>query len=257
MGRYSNAEMIFEGDKLPPAKRRIIIIGYQFDWFDGKERNLGQILDSLGKAKTSLGYKWLGYPVYDIEVAKEYFKFPQNHPQLDTAYAMCEVLPDQYVVVSEFHNYLAQMKHSDFIKLCASLGAKEVYLESGEYENRNFDMNIDSNFPIELGLLGIDASVKVQNNSSKEGRLTFTFDEKNKHIIDFYTPWIATEPTWKAMIDMRKNNYAKSFKASYSYIEDFGINTNVIEKLNREKLSIGGNFSSMKKIVLKYNIIFW
>ena len=63
---------------------------------------------------------------YTMSKAKELFKFPPNHPIVNTAYAMAEVYPDVYRPVAEFHDYYKQRKSQAFNKLCASLGAKEI-----------------------------------------------------------------------------------------------------------------------------------
>jgi hypothetical protein len=250
--------VFFEDIKLEPIRRRIIIVSYQFLW-DKKYKSFNDFVDGLGKSLSSpvLIYKFLGYPIYDITVADNFFKFPPNHPQKDTAYAMCDLLPDLYIPIDSFHEYLQHMKHSDFIQLCASLGAKEVYLESGKINNKNFTLNMDTEIPAEIGNLGIGCTANFKSSKNTLGKLAFTFSEKNKEIKNFNSPWIDTEPTWKAMINMRKNNYVETFKAEYNYIDNFGIDSKISAKIKNAGVNTGLSYTEINKLELKYNVVFW
>jgi hypothetical protein len=252
-------DLFFEETKLDPIDRRIIIIGYQFSWDKAwkEEKSFTEWLDGMGKSAPSLVFRFLGHPIYDITLANKYFKFPPNHPQKDTAYAMCDLIPDQYVPINMFHDYFQHMKHSDFVQLCASLGAKKVYLESGKINKKGFSFDVDTEIPTELGNLGIEFATKFKSGKNVYGKLAFSFSEKNKEIKEFYSPWIDTEPTWQAMINMRKNNYVETFKAEYNYVDNFGIDSNISAKIKNAGVNIGGLFTELNKIELKYNVIFW
>jgi hypothetical protein len=273
--------MEFAERTVKPEDRRIIIIGSKSTYQELIDRqnedpvkefakqillgaldpfnlfNLEKDIKDIKKILPKNSGKLPDYPVYDIDQVKEYFKFPPQHPITNTAYAMCDVVPDIYIPLNNFHNYFQEQKHASFIKLCASLGAKEVFLESAEINNKAYGFNADTDIPTELGMLGLNANVGIKKDNSYNGKLSFTFSEKNKEIKEYDSPWINTEPTWENMADMRKNNYIETFKAEYRYIDDMGITANLSAKLNGMGINIGGSFNEIKKIILKYHVIFW
>jgi hypothetical protein len=201
--------------------------------------------------------KYHAYPVITIEDAQKHFKFPPNHPQHNTLYGMCDILPDIYVPLSAFHEYFRQMKYSSFLELCASLGAKEISLEYADIENTSYKIDATSAIPTKLGELGLDASVDGSTNKNMSGKFTINFPEKNKAIKEYHTEWMETEPTWKSMKKMRIENHVESFKVEFNYTYDFGINASLAAKCVGLGFDIGGEFKEMKKIELKYNVIFW
>jgi hypothetical protein len=252
-------EIFFQEKKLEPIHRRIIIVGYQFSWDKAWKEQLpfNEWMDEIGKAAPTLGFKVLGYPIYDIRIADKYFCFQPNHPQKDTAYAMCDLIPDQYIQINEFHEYFQRMKNSAFIQLCASLGAKEIYLESGKINKKEFSLKADTGIPTELGNIGIGFSTNTKCSKNYMGKLVFTFSEKNRGLKIFDSPWINTEPTWQAMINMRKNNYVETFNAEYNYIDNFGIDSKISTKIRNVGVNTGGVFTEFNKIELKYSVVFW
>jgi len=259
------------GKVIDPLERRIIVVASESKFNQEIEKfratgpaytymipfyGLGKILIKNYNLKKFLN-KYTMYPCIEIQDAKEFFTFPPNHPMHDTIYAMCDLFPDIYVPLSSFHTYFQQMKHSSFIDLCADLGAKEVYLEFAEIDNKSYKIEASSDIPTELHKVGINLQGGGYTNKNMSGKLVRTFPEKNSKIGDYQSAWIDTEPSWKSMIKTRIDNYAETCKAEYSYTDDFGINANVAAKCNDLGLNIGGEFNKMKKIELKYNVIFW
>jgi hypothetical protein len=249
---------------IAPAERRIIYVisgtGLQKDLKKFGDSHLAVymvpilgLVKALVELKSENNFKkhYSAYPIIDIEGAQEHFKFPPNHPQHNMLYAMCDILPNLYVPLSTFHDYIQQMKHSSFIELCASLGAKEIYYEYGEPNNKSHKINASSNIPLEK------VNISGNMDKKKERKLAYKFPEKNIGSKDFQSEWLDTEPTWKSMKKMRIENHVESFIVEYNYTEDFGINANIAAKCKGLKLDIGGEFKEMKKIELKYNVVFW
>ena len=75
--------------------------------------------------------------------------------------------------------------------------------------------------------------------------------------IDYDSPWLNTEPSWRIMNNMRRNNFLKEFVAEFSYVDDMGINSQFASKILKYGINIGGSFIEMTKIKLKYKVIFW
>jgi hypothetical protein len=193
------------------------------------------------------------FPQFTLSKANELFKFPPHHPVIETAYAMIDMFPDTYVQVSDFHNYLRQIKHASFVELCASLGAKEISIESVEINNQALDINGDLKTPISKLGLGIN----IHEDKQTGEKLAFSFSEKNSEIKDYESPWLETEPTWKSMNDMRRKYHLKEYNAEFICTDDMGINGSVAAKISGIGIKIGGSFTEMTKVKLAYHVTFW
>jgi hypothetical protein len=194
-----------------------------------------------------------GINYYTMTKAKELFKFPPNHPVAGTAYAMIDVYPDHYIPLSGFHEHYKQTKHAAFIELCASLGAKEICIESAEINNQTLDINADIKTPLSSLGLGIN----VRENRETGQKIAFKFSEDNKEIKDFDSPWLYTEPSWLSMNNLRRKNHLQELGAEFTCVDDMGINANLSAHLKVVGVNIGGNFQEMTKIRLSYSVIFW
>jgi hypothetical protein len=190
-----------------------------------------------------------GFKVIQYEKVRNAFRFPPGHPVKDMAYAVCDIEPDLYIPVSEFHEYFQKMKHASFIQLCANLGAKEIIVDDIYIDKKKADLSVSVPEPI--------ANIGVTYRKERGLYIEITFSENNKKIKQFDSPWIDTEPTWKAMVDMRKENALNTYKCDYNYSEDFGINAKLAASAEKHNINIGGSFTSMKKIHIKYDVVFW
>ena len=198
------------------------------------------------------------YPLINIELAKIYFDFPPGHPKPNSVYAMCNIFPNQYVPLNNFHRYFQELKHSSFIDLCGYLGAKEVYLEHAVINNKSLNIDLSAgDIPTELGNLGLGLKGGYSKGKNSNYNLAFSFSEKNKEIKDYDSPWLNSEPTWKSMKENRQNNFAESFKAEYNYNDDFGINGSIFAELSGMGINIGGSSQDFNSIKLIYKVIFW
>jgi hypothetical protein len=83
------------------------------------------------------------------------------------------------------------------------------------------------------------------------------FPEDNKEIKEYDSPWMATEPTWVAMYNMRRNNKLTVYEAEFHYTEDMGITDSVAAEIDKMGVNLGGSFESIKRERLKYKVIFW
>jgi len=194
-----------------------------------------------------------GIPHFTMSKAKELFKFPPNHPIVNTAYAMAEVYPDHYIQLSEFHEYFKQTKHAAFIELCASLGAKEICIEKAEINNQNLDINSDIKAP--LASLGLGINVRQSKETGE--KVAFSFSEENKGIKEYDSPWINSEASWRSMNNLRRKNHLHEVGAEFTCVDDMGINVNLTSQIQTVGVNIGGSFSEMTKIRLSYNVVFW
>jgi len=197
----------------------------------------------------------LKFPMYTSSTAKRTFQFPPNHPVVDTAYAMCDIYPNIYVPISIFHDYFHNLKHSSLIKLCADLGAKEIYLEEGFENGNSVKISAKGNIPINNNGIGVSGGGnKKQSDAIK---YSYTFPNNNQNIRECDSPWLPFEPSWKILKEMRLDNHVSSYGVEYTYTEDFGINAELSAQIKGLGLSIGGDYKEMKKYEYKYNVNFW
>jgi hypothetical protein len=197
--------------------------------------------------------KLAGVATYTMTKALELFKFPPNHPITNAAYAMVDVYPHHYVPLAGFHENYKQTKHAAFIELCASLGAKEICIESAEINEQTLDVNADIKAPIaKLGL-----GINVRENHETGQKIAFKFSEANRNIKDFDSAWLYSEPSWMSLNNLRRNNHLSDLGAEFTCLDDMGINANLTSKLLGVGINIGGKFKEMTKIRLSYSLTFW
>ena len=194
-----------------------------------------------------------GMPCYTVIKSLELFKFPPNHPIVNTVYAMLDIYPNHYVPINQFHVYYKESKHSAFIELCAALGAKAICIESAEINNQSLDIKGDIKTP--LSKLGLGLNIHEDHETGQ--KIVFEFSETNRVIKEYDTPWLYTEPTWKSMNKLRRENHLTQLGAEFNCIDEMGIDTNLTGKIKIVGFNIGGQFSEMTKIKLSYSIIFW
>jgi acetone carboxylase gamma subunit len=192
---------------------------------------------------------------YTVNEARKLFKFQAGHPISGTAYGMAEVLPNLYVVLCGFHDYFKQLKRDAFIGLCANLGAKEIAIEDYEENGKKIDVSVNGT----LASMPVGGNIKggyVQNKNTGK-KIAYAFTEKNKLDPNYTSPWIETEPSWEKMRELRIKNHVESFDAEFNYTDEMGINANIAATFVQFGVGIGGSFSEMTKIKIKYHVDFW
>ena len=194
-----------------------------------------------------------GIPYYTVSKSLELYKFPPNHPIVNTVYAMIDIYPNHYIPFSQFHDYYKETKHAAFIELCAALGAKEICIESAEINSKNLDINGDIKTP----LLKLGLGLNIHEDHETGQKVVFSFSETNKGIKDYDSPWLYTEPSWKSMNILRRENRLLQLGAEFNCIDEMGIDVNLAGNIKLLGFNIGGKFSEMTKIKLSYRVIFW
>jgi len=194
-----------------------------------------------------------GIAYYTVSKSLELFKFPPNHPIANTAYAMLDIYPDHYIPINRFHDYYKESKHAAFIELCAALGAKEICIESAEINNQSLDIKGDINTLLSKLGLGLN----IHENHETGQKVVFNFSESNKGIKDYDSPWLYTEPSWKSLNKLRRENRLLQLGAEFNCLDEMGIDVKLAGNFKLLGFNIGGSFSEMTKIKLSYRVIFW
>jgi tetratricopeptide (TPR) repeat protein len=197
-----------------------------------------------------------GFPCYTISKAKEFgFRFPPNHPSIETAYGMSETMANNYVPLSGFHDYFLKEKQQAFVELCESLGVKTVYLEKDESENRNFTVEGGVSTPF----WDMSGAYNTAHNRESNEKIAYEFGEETKgKRWDFNSPWINIEPSWQHLKRSRlASNALKKLSVEFSYLDDMGVNVSLEARLNMAGIHISGGISKMTKIKYIYRVEFW
>lgn len=173
----------------------------------------------------------------------------------NTVYAMAEMFPDTYWTLNDFHAKLKQMKQFAFIELCATLGAKDVFVENIEVDNQSLDVHGDVN----KALTSVDVGFSMKRNSESGELIAFSFGENNKDIKEeYHSPWIATEPSWLSMNEMRRKFHLQTCQVEYNYSDDMGVDTHLEAKLSKiAGIKIDRNACKLKKVKLSFRVEFW
>jgi len=193
-------------------------------------------------------------PKYTVKKAMKLFQFPPNHPIPGAVYAMVDVVPDVYVPLVQFHDYVKNSKHEAFVNLCASLGAKEVHVQSVVINDRALDVNSDISHPLaEAGF-----SLNIKENSKDGTKIAMSFNQSNSQIRDVAdSPWINIEPTWRSMIKGRKEYGLETFTVEFNHTDEMGVDAKLAAKFAEYGASIGGSYREMTRVKLTYEVVFW
>ncbi len=193
------------------------------------------------------------FPIFDLSTASKAFDFPMNHPIEGYAYACCDALPNTYVPIANFHNYMYQSKLSAFNELLANLGAKKV---STIYESRTHDnANREADFSTPMGSAKATAS-KHKDTSHKQS-INMEFPKPSFILHETRNNWLIGEPSWKSMQKLRLEKHLNKFKIKFTYKEEMGINAKIAGKIAKKGISIGGSFQKIKEIDESCEVEFW
>jgi hypothetical protein len=167
---------------------------------------------------------------------------------------MVDVVPKVYVPLAQFHDYVKDTKQAAFVDLCASLGAKEVRIQSVVINGRALDVNGDISHPLaEAGF-----SLNIKENSKDGTKIAMSFNQSNSQIRDAAdSPWISIEPTWRAMIKGRKEYGLETFTVEFNHTDDMGVDAKLAAKFAEHGANIGGSYREMTRVKLTYEVVFW
>ncbi len=174
---------------------------------------------------------------------KEYFKLPPTHPRDDTIYVANPVVRQEYTPLVDFHRSTFENKFNELLRLLTHLGAKTIEV----YHMRGWG----AEFAAHLGVhLSISNTAKVGAQRHTEQTLLY------KAVLQGHTPsmpeglkWYDNEPTWRQVVDQRLHHGLQSFSLHHKYIDDFGINTELRDKLKKVGIDLGGKFEGHNETV--------
>lgn len=197
-------------------------------------------------------------PAVNLEDATKHFKFPPQHPQNGVAYACCGIDDKYYYPLANFHEYVNEKKQSAFIELCSSLNASEIILTSYEENGKKFEGSaMIKKIPSKVGFIDISKNLDYKNTSSKQELVFYKFNQPKKNIYFYDNPWIESVPSWDTLRKIRLENSLDLYQTQLDFTDDMGVNANIISKLDKTDISIGGNYNKMKKRKYNLKVTFW
>lgn len=189
-----------------------------------------------------------------IDYSYANFRFPPQHPQKGIVYSCTDFDPNYYIPLSTFHQYSFDLKQSSFIKMCAHLGAKEIFLINEEIDNVVTNLNME----VEVMVASASLNTRAEKNEFKSNITHFLFPKpSHKQTIPFQSKWIETEPTWETLQEVRLENNASSYNCELNYTDEMGVTADLAARYLKNGLNIGGTFEKIKKIKRNYKVIFW
>jgi hypothetical protein len=263
--------------EIPVHERRIIIVasrsfiknrGKEIDW-----RKLGidwitplklyyVLFKSLSKLQNPVHHYKRGenmqYPVFEPNQAIHYFVFPPQQPKDGLVYACCDIEPNLYVPLAQFHTFMYQHKMSAFTELCSNLGAKSCEVVYSEEEKTKSTKSIKvTNVPTKLGPASTDIGIDSNSLRSESASVFFSFPKPKKEIKEYHSNWMNGEPTWVTLQKLRLERDVDNYRAEFNYTDDMGINVKVASSIAKSGIDIGGSFNNILKRKYIFNVVFW
>lgn len=174
--------------------------------------------------------------------------FAPGHPQKKCVYVGNPVNSKVYFTLADFHRMMMESKFTEVVNLLMSLGAEDIKAERVMGWGSEITAKVDAKVPINDG---VEAKVSSSRNNEKsflfEAKLNSTAMPKMPENLS----WFPFEPTWQMISQGRINHGLKNFSLNVSYLEDFGITTDLNTSIKGGGLSIGGQFTEHQSTIWK------
>lgn len=194
----------------------------------------------------------------NIEEASKDFTFPPGHPVDGMAYSCSSLEPKLYIPLSSFHDYIFQAKMSSFLDMCSCLNAKVAKVSHVEEDGKEVTSELKvEKVPTQSGIIDGELSSTFKSRVLNGMRIDYTFPKPNHDLIEFKSPWLLEEPSWRTLNNVRFHRDVKSFQVELNHNNDFGVEAKVVAMFNKVGAKIGGSYSAFKKRRLVYDVEFW
>lgn len=198
------------------------------------------------------------YKIMDINALPLSLKFPPQHPIDGVLYASCDCEPNYYVPFSDFHTYMSQCKMSEFIYLCANLGAKDCRIMYAEENGKNITAELQlKNILTEAGDLSIKQKFSLSKKKEEKNSFLFTFPRPINDIRETQSLWLNGEPSWRMLQKLRLENDVQKSSVDCNYSDEMGITTALATSLSKAGFNLGGTFKKINKTKYTFDVDFW
>lgn len=269
----SGSSNLFMPIDSPIHQRNIIIIGNEFtvyQKFSAHKKRVENEFFAYTKVASNfydrLRKKDLGNKIMDdsnfpnafkIDEAKKQFNFWPGHPIDGGVYACTSLEPNLYIPIASFHDFIFKSKMSAFMDMCSNLNAKSAHISYVEEEGEEITSKLEiENIPTNIGLVNVDTNMTFKSKILNGYKIEYAFPQQ-KNILEFHSPWLTEEPSWKTLNNIRFNRDVREFQVEVNHNSNYGIDSNLVAKLNNIGAALGGTYSSFKKRRLVYDVKFW
>lgn len=161
-----------------------------------------------------------------------------------------------YIRIADFHSYLLQDKRAEFVRLAASLGAKEIKLVDSKENSTGGKGSAYFKEPTSIADIGVDVGVNKISQDSFSLSAKFPVATKPPAIPNKLR-WYWQEPLWQEMAEARMNRWLGEFNVRFTYSQDFNITSNLVAKISGLGLNAGGSFTDIQKVDQEYIVEFF
>lgn len=219
-------------------------------WIDSRNYGVyGYLFDKIrGKTTTGRAKKVEHFVRISADVAERIIQFPAGHPRYDMVYVGHPLRPAEYMPIATFHRRMFEDKFNELITLLSSLGATKLSISFVSNRKRRHKAAVSMNLVEEL-LTSVKGSVKVDSNSSSEGKFDADFIPVGAPSVPENLVWLDYEPTWQSVADTRLKAGLTKIDVALRYEDDFGIDAKLAIGLEGVGLSIGGEFTEFEQAV--------
>ncbi len=171
------------------------------------------------------------------------FHFDHGMPEDGSAYVLNPVRADHYVRPALINERLAQEKLRAFLRLCASLGAEEVVVTSGETLER--DGRLGATLPDAAGQLGLHAAFKSAREVERGVVARFDRGVAPPSIPDDVRGFLALDPIVEGMAQNRIEHGLREQACTLTFGESVDLGADALLALEGKGIEVGGRYRSL------------
>ncbi len=171
---------------------------------------------------------------------------------VDRLYAAHPYVSDVYISFADFHGFLLDEKRSEFVRLARCLGARSVRLLHHDEDGAEGRVKVGV---ADVG--GVEAGGMRKTSNRFDLSATYEQPGTSAPRLPDQLTWYHHEPLWQEMAAGRLESGLSTFKVTFSYAKDFGVNAGLVGMVEEMGLDIGGSFNSAQRLKQQYELTFW
>lgn len=179
-------------------------------------------------------------------------RLPTGHPLNNVVYVADPGVPGRYFPVSSFHRAMFDDKYSEAIRILRSLGAERIEIEYVQ----GFEGTGGFTFSTSNVQGDPQGAIKLSSKRSIGATLVMELRPEGRARLPRDLVWYRSEPLWQEIAEARLEHRLQSFDLELRYQDDFGVNAELIAKIEDVGLELGGDFSRFRETVWKMKGVF-
>lgn len=182
-------------------------------------------------------------------------RFRFDHlPHDGAAYVLNPVRADHYVAPALINERLAQEKLRAFLRLCASLGAEEVMVTSGETIDRA--ARAGGTLPDAAGQIGLHAGFRSSREVERGVVARFDRSDAPPSIPDDVRPWLALDPIVEGMAQNRIEHRLREQSCTLTFNDVVDLGAEACLSLEGKGIDVGGRYRALRASRWSFTVMF-